>query len=61
MDDSRHMDCGWGYGSAAAIFFTFICSALLALLYFSGRGFAVMPSVGQVMQCLLILLLLTAA
>ena len=61
MDDSRHMDCGWGYGSAAAIFFTFICSALLALLYFSGRDFEGIPGVRQVTECLLVLLLLTGA
>ena len=55
------LDSGRTNGCSAVVFFSFICSALLALLYFSGRGFAGMPSVGQVMQCLLILLLLTAA
>ena len=54
-------DSGRAYGASAVIFFSFICSALLALLYFSGRGFEGMPGVGQVMQCLLILLLMTAA
>ena len=57
----RGKDSGRAYGCPAVIFFSFICSSLLALLYFSGRGFGAMPSMRQVMQCLLILLLLTAA
>ena len=61
MSTKEGADSGRAYGSPAVVFFSFICAALMALLYFSGRGFAVMPSVGQVMQCLLILLLLTAA
>ena len=61
VDDSRGLDSSRAYGCSAVIFFSFICSALLALLYFSGRGFEGMPSMGQVTQCLLILLLLTAA
>ena len=58
---SAGMDSGRENACSTVIFFSFICSALLALLYFSGRGFAAMPSVGQVMQGLLILLLMTAA
>ena len=57
----RGKDSGRAYGCPAVIFFSFICSSLLALLYFSGRGFEAMPGMGQVMRCLLLLLLLTAA
>ena len=60
VDAKGGTDSGRANGSSAVIFCSFICSALLALLYFSGRGFGAMPGVGQVMQCLLILLLLTA-
>ena len=61
VDAKGGTDSGRAYGCSAVIFFSFICSALLALLYFSGRGFETMPGMGQVVQCLLILLLLTAA
>ena len=61
MDAKGGTDSGRAYGCSAVIFFSFICSALLALLYFSGRGFEALPSVGQVIQCLLVLLLMTAA
>lgn len=58
---SMGMDGGRADGCSVVIFFSFICSSLLALVYFSGKGFAGMPSTGQVTQCLLILLLTTAA
>lgn len=61
MGASTGVDSGRANGCSMVIFFSFICSALLALVYFSGRGFTDMPSTGQVTQCLLILLLLTAA
>lgn len=61
VDVREGLESGSAFGCSAVIFFSFICSSLLALLYFSGRGFEGMPCVGQVMQCLLILLLLTAA
>lgn len=60
VNDGRDLG-GRAYGCSAVIFFSFICSALLALLYFSGRGFEGLPSMGQLTQGLLILLLLTAA
>ena len=61
VDVREGLESGSAFGCSAVIFFSFICSSLLALLYFSGRGFEAMPSVGQVIQCLLVLLLMTAA
>jgi len=48
-------------GCTLLVFFSFVCPALLALLYFNGRGFAGLPDTGQLLGCMSVLLLLSAA
>lgn len=61
MGGSGSVDGGRAYGGPAAVFFSFLCAAMLALLYFSGKNFERLPNLGQLARGLLILLLLTAA
>lgn len=44
-----------------AVFFSFICSSLLALLYFNGQAYSAMPEPRLLLACIVVLLLVTAA
>ncbi len=44
-----------------AVFFSFICSSLLSLLYFEGQEFKVLPEARLLPVCVSVLLLITAA
>ena len=48
-------------GCSMAVFFIFICSALLSLLYLDGQDFRTLPAAPCLLACIAVLLLLTAA
>lgn len=61
MGGNGGADNGRASAGPAAVFFSFLCAALLALLYFSGRDFEGLPGMERLALCLPLLLLLTAA